>query len=364
MSPLAFDKQGKPFSWHSRTAKLRVRLFRNPAARGTCCQVLDAGGLPLYVDAETDYAEFRRAIGNVPGFYRLDQCDEDALEIEGAPPAYVSIEHLRNAGPNDGNGTTTDVSPLAIIERLVAIQADVMKTMATQQAAIMAASAEIMRAPYRPAPPAPIGEPRNASADELEDDQEDDDDCDEAEDAPKVESPLISVARMVDATVPNIAAQLGEFLYEKAVELMRQRKAGTAPAMTMPPMPVTAQAVATPATPPAEPQVDVAAGADTAHAVSTGVVSSEVPTEANTPIEDQPRNAAPTDVMPTPAQFAHLQAVRARLSTKERAIAEAAIARMDGPLLMQWLGEITALSVEDAVVTIRTLIAQLRPDSK
>jgi hypothetical protein len=34
MSPLAFDKQGKPFSWHPRAAKLRVRLFRNPRRVG------------------------------------------------------------------------------------------------------------------------------------------------------------------------------------------------------------------------------------------------------------------------------------------------------------------------------------------
>jgi hypothetical protein len=53
MSSLAFDKQGKPFAWHKRTAKLRVRLFRNPSARGTCCQVLDGAGLPLFVDARS-----------------------------------------------------------------------------------------------------------------------------------------------------------------------------------------------------------------------------------------------------------------------------------------------------------------------
>ncbi len=41
MSSLALDEQGKPFAWHKRTAKLRVRLFRNPSARGTCCHVLD-----------------------------------------------------------------------------------------------------------------------------------------------------------------------------------------------------------------------------------------------------------------------------------------------------------------------------------
>ncbi len=79
MSSLAFDKQGKPFAWHKRTAKLRVRLFRNPSARGTCCQVLDGAGVPLFVDADIDYTEFRRAVGGVPGLYRLDQCDEDGV---------------------------------------------------------------------------------------------------------------------------------------------------------------------------------------------------------------------------------------------------------------------------------------------
>ena len=66
MSPLAFDKQGKPFSWHTRTAKLRVRLFRSPSSRGTCSQVLDSAGNPQFVDANIDYPEFRRVVGNVP----------------------------------------------------------------------------------------------------------------------------------------------------------------------------------------------------------------------------------------------------------------------------------------------------------
>ena len=86
MSPLAFDKQGKPFAWHTRTAKLRVRLFRTPSSRGTCSQVLDSAGNPQFVDASIEYPEFRRVVGNVPGLYRLDQCDEDGVEIEGAPP--------------------------------------------------------------------------------------------------------------------------------------------------------------------------------------------------------------------------------------------------------------------------------------
>jgi hypothetical protein len=64
---------------------------------------------------------------------------------------------------------------------------------------------------------------------------------------------------------------------------------------------------------------------------------------------------------PTPAQMAHLVAVRERLDARERAIAEAAIHRMTSEQLAHWLGELTALSVEDATRTIRDLIAQIRP---
>src|SRR3569623_2636666 len=168
MSSLAFDKQGKPFAWHKRTAKLRVRLFRTPSARGTCCQVLDGAGSPLFVDADIDYAEFRRAVSGVPGLYRLDQCDEDGVGLEDEPPAYVSIEQLRNAGGVAEPAQPAEVSPLLIIERLVALQSDVMKTMAAQHAAILASSAEIMRAPYRPVPQLPAAALRNAVASDVD----------------------------------------------------------------------------------------------------------------------------------------------------------------------------------------------------
>jgi len=177
MSSLAFDKQGKPFSFQRRTKKLLVRLFRNPSARGTCCQVMNAEGQPLYVDPETDYMEFRKAVGHVPGLYRLDQCDENGVELDDAQPAYVAIDTARNASASGAEGCGAgDVNPLVIIEHLVAIQADAMKTMAAQHAAVMAATAEILRAPYRPAPPAPAPAPRNA---QPEDDSDEDEDVEE-----------------------------------------------------------------------------------------------------------------------------------------------------------------------------------------
>jgi hypothetical protein len=357
MSPLAFDKQGKPFTFQRRTKKLLVRLFRNPSARGTCCQVLGGDGQALYVDPETDYVEFRRAVGQVPGLYRLDQCDEDGNELDEAQPAYVSIDIARNA--QNGEAGMGDVNPLVIIQQMAAIQADVMKTMAAQQAALMAATAEILRAPYRPAPIAAAGpELRNADASSDADDDRDE----EIEDEPPPESTLISVARMVDATMPNMAAQLGEFLYEKIFELMNKRKksaattAMPAQAAAATPMPTTAPTVACPVA--AQPHESVVQAPVAAPMPTTVSVPSEEQLETSVPAATNA--STPTAPVPTPAQMAHLVAIRERLDAKERAIAEAAIQKMTSEQLAHWLAELSDQTVEDATTTIRELIAQIR----
>src|SRR4029079_16616915 len=99
MSELAFDKEGNPFRFARRTKKLRPRRWKNAGQRGTCAAVLDADGEQVLIDADSEYVARRTIVGNVPGFYRLDQCDEDGTLIEDAPPAYVSIDSLRNAPP-------------------------------------------------------------------------------------------------------------------------------------------------------------------------------------------------------------------------------------------------------------------------
>jgi hypothetical protein len=354
MSSLAFDKQGKPFAWHKRTAKLRVRLFRNPSARGTCCQVLDGAGTPLFVDADIEYSEFRRAVSGVPGLYRLDQCDEDGVEIEDAPPAYVSIEQLRNAGGGIETAQVGDVSPLLIIERLVALQSDVMKTMATQHAAILASSAEIMRAPYRPVPLLPAADLRNADAtgehaDETEDDE------DEMSEERSAFAPMLS---MLEPHLP----QLGAFLYAKLIEFFRQVSAApapTSPAVTSTPAPTTPASVST-AAHVVVPPVDVAAGFEP---VDIGLE----PELFEAVIETGPASPSANDVEtppppfpPTAEQFAHLFAVRERLSPPEQTLVEHVIKRMPSELLMQYLGTLSAMSIDDATTFIRSLIAQAR----
>ncbi|MFT3695709.1 MAG: hypothetical protein QM831_21405 [Kofleriaceae bacterium] len=345
MSSLAFDKQGKPFAWHKRTAKLRVRLFRTPSARGTCCQVLDGAGAPLFVDADIDYAEFRRAVSGVPGLYRLDQCDEDGVGLEEEPPAYVAIEQLRNAGGVAEGAQPAEVSPLLIIERLVAIQSDVMKTMASQHAAILASSAEIMRAPYRPVPLLPAAELRNADVDGANDDDED-------EDEELAESAFAPMLTMIQPHLP----QLGAFLYTKVIEFFRQVPATP---VTPPPAATSSSAPTTQASASATPRVviptDVAAGFEPA-GFEAEVFAAEVVDAA--PAETPPTPAA---IAPTPEQLAHLFAVRERLSTDEQALVEHVIKRMPPELLMQYLGTLSTMSIEDATTFIRSLIAQARP---
>ena len=415
MSPLAFDKQGKPFAWHRRTRKLLVRMFRNPAARGTCCQVLDAEGNPLYIDAETEYGEFRKAVGNVPGLYRLDQCDDDGVDIEEAQPAYVSIDLTRNASLTGEGG---DVDPLVIIEHMFAIHADVMKTMAMQQASIMAASAEILRAPLRPAAPAVERESRD-------DDEEDDNNDDELEPDPEPD-PWAAWRPMLEMVEPHLP-KLGAFLFAQFSAFLKQTATppaaapspptGSAPAANNAATPnQSAEAAsaaagsrpasATSASPPANapspastqtastsstgvaaavqpqsvsvdnlpPPAGVAAGAATSAPSHSGassspaVTSTEAAAPARTPTPATasssapaataggPRNAAPE---PTPAQWQHLYEIRERLSPKERAIAENAMMRMTSELLVQWLAELSALPVDDAVRAIRSMIANL-----
>lgn len=392
MSPLAFDKQGKPFAWHSRTRKLKVRLFRNPAARGTCCQVLDGAGAPLYVDAETDYAEFRRAIGNVPGFYRLDQCDDDCVEIEGAAPAYVSIEHLRNAQPADGGASSNDVNPLVIIQSMAAIQADVMKTMAAQQAALMAATAEIMRAPYRPALPAPADH-RNAY------DEEDDDD--ELEDEEEVTASN-EILGMLGPLLPKIGEKFGEQLGQKVIDAVlgvfgrKPDAQAAAPAATPAPTPVSDPAPAPTALHAYGSQVGVAAGQGsmsvplhvhvvggddvvtyeatdhhddyaveavtpgTSATIASASAAMSGSTLATAPTTIFPNALSSESAIPTPEQMAHLFAIRESLTPTERTLAERVIARMAPEIQAQWLASLATKSTEDAATEIRTVLANVQ----
>lgn len=363
MSPLAFDKQGKPFTFQRRTKKLLVRLFRNPSARGTCCQVLGADGLPLYVDPETDYVELRRAVGQVPGLYRLDQCDENGGELEDAQAAYVSIDVTRNAQGGDMGGG--DISPLVIIQQMAAQQAEVMKAMAAQQSALLAATAEILRAPYRPAPiAAATTELRNSEGGGRVEDEEE-----EIEEATP-ENPTTVALRMLEPHLPA----LGAFLYDKCAEFLRhvyKKDSAAAPAASVSTPVLVPAVVAVPA-----PPVVVASSPEPQAAPAvTPSPTIDVPAQTSLDLGAETsastRNAMPTQSsalnvppIPTREQLAHLTAIRARLSPTEQAIAQNTVSRMEPQMLASWLEALSSMSVEEATELIRQMVSEVQSKAR
>jgi len=426
-SPLAFDKQAKPITFHRRTKLLRVRLFRNPAARGTCSQVLDDDGQPLYVDAEIDYPEFRQLVGNVPGLYRLDQCDDDGSAIEDAPPAYVTIYPPRNTA----NGGTGDLTAIAIIRDMAATQSDALKEitkhlegLANGHAKLLESAAEMMRAPNRPAP-APIPtELRNAGDDDDQDDDEYESD-EELEDADVIEPQapsrsLAVIAQMANMIDPKQARQIGQWLWEKFVQFRRETAAQvaqpvvspapmqvvTAPVHVAPaaanaaPVPVNGAAVpmnAAPATaapvappmpaPAAPPAVPSSDAVHAAAPVSSAVIATSAPvtssTDASVPASPTPaasfapatpeaaapniasaaaQTEQPVSSVPqlTQEQLAKVTAINAQLTPTEQLIAQQVMMCMDPTSMQHWLIELSAMSVEDALATVRMLIAEVQ----
>jgi len=75
---------------------------------------------------------------------------------------------------------------------------------------------------------------------------------------------------------------------------------------------------------------------------------------------DAPRNAPP-GIEPTPQQWAHLFAIRARLSPREAAITETVAVRMPLEMRAQWLAELSMLSVDEAVEAVRSMIPKAPP---
>ena len=94
MSELAFNYKGQRFAPPSRAVYWSVRRLRD-GQRGQLDVVRDAHGLPLIVPIAIGIADFREAVGDQHGRYRLDALDADKMQIDGTEPAYVSVPQPR-----------------------------------------------------------------------------------------------------------------------------------------------------------------------------------------------------------------------------------------------------------------------------
>jgi len=411
-----FDKEGRSFSFLPQTRLLMVRRFRNPGGRGTCEVVYDDDGDVLLVDVDaTAIPELRQAVGYVAGLYRLDQCDEDGNEIDGAPAAYVSIDAPRNAT------SATGTDPLSIVRDLAQTNAEVSKTFADKAAGMMEAVVECVRVvggmpSKRLLANAALGvKPEPEEEDDADDEEDDRDDGDPESPAPASEpAPPGPSGVMWDAVAPVVAAmapEIGKAIGDKVIELllgfMKKPPAAapvstttpvSAPASEPPPSGVDAGGAAAgpgadappprepppsaaPPTseppPPAPPPPTAAPPPPSQPASSTptspappppsasaiplarvAIPSRDVSTVPAAPIAPV-RNALPTI---TPDQLQHFVAVRAALTPREQVLVDGVIRKLiergDDATRMELVGELTSRTVEQGIEYVRAFIRE------
>lgn len=375
MSELAFDKDGEPIEVHSDTEWWAVRAFQNPGARGTCSIARDDEGAPIHIERDGGFLDLKRAVRGVPALYRLDQCDASRARIIGAPAAYVLItEHQRNAGLGAGVDSTSQEPLVLVLMELIRAQSDALRVTAKEQSNMMRAASELLRAADQagisrrpPPPPAPV--------EEIDDDDEElEDDGDDGQPPPKHIAEVIA-----EKVIPKVDLVLSHWISKKMKSDAPPPAAAPSPAPA--PMPTPAPAAApsagaapaaaaagtSPATPPPSAPSPSAAPVSPPPAAASGATVTETVVEATTVTVTPSSEAAPGEVRNatptiTPEQIQHLLAIQARLTPREQAIANLVRERMSPEQQAQWLAELSAMTVDQALQLVRSMIP--KPTSK
>lgn len=356
MSELAFDGNGDPITFPAQTEELRVRRFRNPGMRGACEVVHDQAGAPLYVPVDTGYLEFRGLVDGVPGRYRLDPVDAHRRVIDDGVPAYITITdspRYAGAGPADDRDS--------VIRELARANADMVRTIAERFSNVMQAAADLVRAadgagmPRREAAPSPPPEANGAG---REEDDEDDDESDSPD-----------IASLINQLLPTIQMWLAAKASERSAA--KVPVAAPAPVSAAPSAPAAVAATET-----ATSVAGAAAGVGSAAPQAPSPVPADLGPSINMPpAPDVAAHGGTSATQGTAGpvgpernagsvrstvQAGHLLAIYAALSPEEKRIVQIVIQRMGPDTRAEWLRELSALTVEDAVALVRSLIPPRR----
>jgi hypothetical protein len=365
MSELAFDGNGEPITFPAAAEELRVRRFRNPGMRGACEVVHDRDGAPLYVPVDTSYVEFRALVDGVSGRYRLDPVDAGRQVMANTAPAYVTItEPARNMlGP----ATADDRD--SVIRELARANAEMTTTIADRFASVMQAAADLLRAADGAGLPRREPVAQAQAEDAAENDDDDGDDGDEHGDDSDDVSP--NIASLVAQLLPMIQMWLATKAADKpaAASPAAASPSAAGPARPLDPAAATGMTGVTdaaagrerepsqrgsegdaftgvPEAPPSMQTPEAVAGSSTSGPETFG----KRPGDA--------RNASPAW---SPGQMNHLLAIHAALLPEEKRIAQLVVARMTPEVRAQWLGELSVLTVEQAVALVRSMIPRAQP---
>jgi type II secretory pathway component PulM len=149
MSELAFDENGEHFQVPAAVARWRTRRFANPGKPGGAQVVYGPDSLPLFLDVDTTAEEFREAVGEQPGRYRLDGVDAQGRVVGGVPPAYLMINGPAGAASAGGGYSApppaNSAAEYAMVE-LARANGDSLRAVADRFGGICDALANVVRA--------------------------------------------------------------------------------------------------------------------------------------------------------------------------------------------------------------------------
>jgi hypothetical protein len=342
MYELAFNINGERFELPSTAEFWRPRRVRD---RGLEVVYQRDGIVPLILPVDATAAEFRADLGGTPGKYRLDALDAHHQPIEGVPPAYVVIPRSEPAAQrSEDNGAGSPppagampLSPAeppvrvsetaALLEKVVTVNAEVMRTIVEQFASVMGASAHLLRAADGAGLPARLPpEPRNGAAgpEAPADDEASDDDNDDQGVAERIENITRNVADVAEVLGPLAALVIGKFGLRNAGATKKETPRESARRNEAPPRWTTR---------------------------TTG------PQPDRAPEPEARSGASDDDVTITPEMMSMLVKVRSRLEPDEVEFISQVYAELTPAEVAHWLRELSALTIDEAVERIRAQIA-------
>lgn len=303
MSELAFNANGDSFDVPATVTGWRVRRMK---PRGAPELVYGRDGRPLTVPVESEIEDLREAVG-APGKYRLDPINDDGKCVDGVPPAYVQVVKAeRNAAEGAialaHPGPTDDT-----LREAMRLNTELAKSVIDRFPEMMSAAAELLRAADG------AGLPRRTPRD-IDDEDDDADEVSAAPASPSVEFINNLIAQIVPVIISGFAGKkmkLSSVLdWRKASADGQQEKQQAAPAL-----------------------------------------------DVTTATEATEETAAPSALPPIdPKTMSHFIAIQSALAPNEAALARQVAAELSPAELRAWFDELSALSVQDAVAKIRSML--------
>jgi hypothetical protein len=377
MSELAFDEDGEHFQLPAAVARWRTRRFNNPGKPGGAQVVYGPDSLPLFLDVDATAEEFREAVGEQPGRYRLDGVDAQGRVVGGVPPAYLMINGPAggaSAGGGYGGGYSTPppantAAEYAMVE-LARANGDSLRAVADKFGGICDALANVVRAVDG------AGLPRRAALGPLLVDHVDQGDDEQGQDERNAAPP--------PAAQPTFVTVMGQMM--QMVQMFVQMSGGATPAKlgaAMGQIVETAKVVEVVATanePANEGDDDTrAAKAGGIHGtrvangthVSNGAQRDSARTRPNSQGAGRMppagasgmslASASVTSASPPADPMAQFQQIMAALTPEEQAQVQYVIATLSVRDLMQWYEQLAGMSVADGVAKIRGELARVAP---